>query len=1028
MEYNTDRPTKRARTQNVLFQPDLPRLVPEHQPDSAQVTTSRVHHQERVPTVNALYNYQAPGTSNVINVEHQAPSASSSPWTVSTAQHNGWGGGVIENTPEIHPNVNEYQNFRPAPILSQERVSYLPLQHSWSSTLLDGYEYTPQQNAPQFGIWPSRPTGNSAAFSPQSAVLSDNYCQVNTHSASVYIQNSNLTTRWTVPEVNIEKICFGMIHELSGRCDVKDLAILDDVSVKFESSERFKSLDSENITGRLHSSYSQMIHGLLQEDTLELFVSCYTNKKPSALKQTSRFISLPCILEVTIYGPVELLEEIGDWFQEQDIYLQDPRSCHLDVRYCNPHKLSTGRIESCPLLSEVTTKEARPMEMQTISAGSGFSDALKSRDNLCEAHQPTAISSIMKKHQKQALTFMMQRERGWAFDQEYIDIWEAHTTDHGVYFVNRVSNACQDEEPAEFRGGIIADTMGLGKTLTMIALVAADLDASTGCHAQVECHHPDVRRVKGTLIIIPPPLLDTWEEQMAEHVFQDRLMWYRYHGKNRTISFEELHSQNIILTTYHTVSADWKAFKNGQSSLLFSVEWKRVILDEAHFIRNANSTMARAVCSLSASSRWAVSGTPVQNRLSDLASLLKFIQANPYNDTKQFETDISSLWKSGEDEEAIKRLQYLSACLILRRSRGTINLPPRKDLLCPVDFLPDERESYEALKQQAILSIDEAVSGQHERLRPGVYANALQRIESLRIFCDLGLQYHARHEAPGDDNWSIIAQRTFNSKRGIDPIFCLHCSLSLDFIESLLDEPDFINSEPQFSSCMKFFCRDCIRKLNQDNRIADCGHKPTCAVASVSTSGEVFEETLATLSRAPSVSTRLSSKVEALVTDLKRIPRHTKCIVFSTWRLTLDLVKVGLDRSSIKSIRFDGKVPQNERGAIIDRFRTDPEIRVMLLTLSCGAVGLTLTTASRAYLIEPHWNPTLEEQALARIHRLGQTKEVTTVRFYIRESFEEQVIKIQESKKQLANVLLSSHEGALADESMATLQALRSLL
>ncbi|KAJ8120770.1 hypothetical protein ONZ43_g2607 [Nemania bipapillata] len=100
----------------------------------------------------------------------------------------------------------------------------------------------------------------------------------------------------------------------------------------------------------------------------------------------------------------------------------------------------------------------------------------------------------------------------------------------------------------------------------------------------------------------------------------------------------------------------------------------------------------------------------------------------------------------------------------------------------------------------------------------------------------------------------------------------------------------------------------------------------------------------------------------------------------------------------------------------------------MLLTLSCGAVGLTLTVASRAYLLEPHWNPTLEEQALARIHRLGQTKEVTTVRLYMRNSFEEEVIKVQESKKQLANVLLLPHDDGSTGGNLETLHRLRSLL
>ncbi|QYS92916.1 Alpha-1,6-mannosyltransferase subunit [Trichoderma simmonsii] len=78
--------------------------------------------------------------------------------------------------------------------------------------------------------------------------------------------------------------------------------------------------------------------------------------------------------------------------------------------------------------------------------------------------------------------------------------------------------------------------------------------------------------------------------------------------------------------------------------------------------------------------------------------------------------------------------------------------------------------------------------------------------------------------------------------------------------------------------------------------------------------------------------------------------------------------------------------------------------------------------------MEPHWNPTLEEQALARIHRIGQTQEVTTVRFYMRDSFEEQVMELQESKKNLAGVLLSPHDGGRMDDSLGTLQRLRVLL
>lgn len=286
--------------------------------------------------------------------------------------------------------------------------------------------------------------------------------------------------------------------------------------------------------------------------------------------------------------------------------------------------------------------------------------------------------------------------------------------------------------------------------------------------------------------------------------------------------------------------------------------------------------MARATCALEASARWAVSGTPIQNRLSDLASLLKFIQVNPYDDTKQFDTDISSLWKSGEDEEATKRLQFLSACLILRRSKGTIDLPKRTDHFLVVDFVPEERHRYDTLKQQAIQSIDEAVSGHHGGSRPAMYANALQRIESLRLFSDLGLQYHTRHESQSEQDWSRAAQQTFNFKRGLGPISCTSCRISLDLTESLLDEPTLDTTQPQFSKCMKFFCNDCVRKAVRDHRVIDCGHKPACPMASVSMSGDVLEETLEVQSARPITAPRLSSKVEALIADLNTLPPDTK--------------------------------------------------------------------------------------------------------------------------------------------------------
>ncbi|KAI1124795.1 SNF2 family N-terminal domain-containing protein [Nemania abortiva] len=830
-----------------------------------------------------------------------------------------------------------------------------------------------------------------------------------------------------------ETVCLGMVPHISGTYEqIGTCELPPEFPAHFDSSERFSTKDNRDMKGRIHSTHSQMIQGLLDEQTLDLHVDCILDMQLTKRKPLQNSFLLPCTLEITVYGPLELYGEIGSWFQEYEIYLQDPRICHLDVRYCNPQRLSSYNFEFCPLVSEVVKLASSLIPLQHIAEQTDMLQILSNSVDLEETPQPEAIRATLKRHQKQALTFMLRRERGWVFTRGCKDIWETVDNDYGRVFVNTIANNWQAEEPPQFRGGIIADPMGLGKTLTMIALSATDLETRYGSR-ELNNKEGDGRfSTPATLVIVPPPLIGTWEEQLAEHVAKDCLKFCRHHGKTRLANAAGLQSMNVVLTTYHTVSAEWQANESERnSSILFAVRWRRVILDEAHFIRNGNSRMSHAVCALESNSRWAVTGTPIQNRLADLATLLKFIRVYPYNDPRRFEADISNLWKSGAEEEAVRRLKNLSAFLLLRRPKGTIDLPLRQDLLLPVEFNREERKIYNTMRDQVITKIDEALHDTSGASRAGLYYNTLQQIESLRLFSNLGLQYHSRHNKDKGmpEEWIKMAQRTFDSQRVITPILCMQCSSAVELTEAWINESNIPSQSPRFFQCSKFVCGDCMDKLTRRGRSVSCGHVPSCSVALVSTGSSTLEETpdlVVTGMGTPLAS--LPSKIKALVMDLKTVPTDIKCVVFSTWRLTLDLVQAGLRDAGIYSTRFDGKVPQKDRQSVITDFRTNPRIRVMLLTLSCGAVGLTLTAASRAYLMEPHWNPTVEEQALARVHRLGQTKEVTTIRLYIRDSFEEQVMQVQESKKQLAGMLLSPHDGKNMDLSLSALEKLRALL
>ncbi|KAI1273078.1 SNF2 family N-terminal domain-containing protein [Xylaria sp. FL0933] len=823
-------------------------------------------------------------------------------------------------------------------------------------------------------------------------------------------------------------VCFGSLSGIDGECEFapgprpceREPSLLS-ILAHLESCSTF-SLKAEGYSrGTISTQHRQMLQAMLDEPAILLQVDCtvddMNNDRPKRSRCTSRIVT--CSLTIVLYGPLSLSEEIGIFFQSYDIYLQDPRHCDRDVRYCNPHRLSSADHMSLPMTSEISSMTETitgPGVAELMPERSELLAILNTNEELLEAPQPEAIRTSLERHQKQALTFILRRECGWDFGSGR-DIWTRARGSHGYYFINLVSGSHQSKEPPQFLGGIIADPMGLGKTLTVIALVATDLQEG---HF-VEYEIPEVEPNHATLIVVPPPLIDSWEEQLSQHVNHGHLTWRRHHGKFRLMDSLETQSVHLVLTTYHTVSAEWKSGRNSDQSVLFSTNWKRVVLDEAHFIRNTASRMAKAICDLPSDIRWAVTGTPIQNRLSDLAALLKFLRVSPYDDTKRFDAEISYLWKSRQAEEAVNRLKTLSRCLILRRPKATINLPSRTDLRYPVNFTTDERTLYDDVKTQTIATMRQASS----RVTPR-FINVIQQINMMRLICNLGLHFSSRHEhmvistsasshsSPQIPGWESIAQETFNFQCETAPLTCEMCGSFTSLTETLLEDSG-APPRPLFAQCLRYICSDCVHQPQRGLRSVTCGHNPPHPVATVLVNQSAFEEE-AIQTNVPHTSISscagLSSKVTALVRDLSCQAEDVKSIVFSTWRMTLDVVEQGLEKANIKHLRFDGKVPQKERKGIIDGFRKDPAVKVLLLTLTCGVVGLTLTEATRAYLMEPHWNPTMEEQALARVHRLGQKKEVTTIRFYIRDTFEERVMELQKKKEDLAGLLLDSQTGS----------------
>ena len=155
---------------------------------------------------------------------------------------------------------------------------------------------------------------------------------------------------------------------------------------------------------------------------------------------------------------------------------------------------------------------------------------------------------------------------------------------------------------------------------------------------------------------------------------------------------------------------------------------------------------------------------------------------------------------------------------------------------------------------------------------------------------------------------------------------------------------------------------------------------------------------------------KTSTKLEAIVAHIRTMVKGNskdKCIIFSQWTSMLDMVGRILDDNGVVSVRLDGSLSQQQRVAALDKFKSDDSVNVLVMSLRAGGVGLNLSAASHVILIDPWWNPAVEEQAIDRVHRIGQKKEVTVLRFIMKGSVEERILQLQTKKKHLASAAMS---------------------
>lgn len=303
------------------------------------------------------------------------------------------------------------------------------------------------------------------------------------------------------------------------------------------------------------------------------------------------------------------------------------------------------------------------------------------------------------------------------------------------------------------KGGILADDMGLGKTLQTLALILTNQKPSKEDKAWKK-HFEGLE--KTTLVVAPLSLIRQWESEIVDKIAKaHRLKVCVHHGPNRTKSFKELALYDVVVTTYqilvsehgHSSMAD-----NGVKAGCFGLRWWRVVLDEAHTIKNRNAKATKACYALRSEYRWCLSGTPMQNNLDELQSLVKFLQIKPYDDLKEWKAHIDHPLKNGKGHIAIRRLHSLLRCFMKRRTKeilkeaGALNpggepskegepsngfkVTERNVVTVSSELTPAERRFYNRLQARADRSMEAMMGGKVS------YASALTLLLRMRQACN----------------------------------------------------------------------------------------------------------------------------------------------------------------------------------------------------------------------------------------------------------------------------------------------------
>ena len=546
------------------------------------------------------------------------------------------------------------------------------------------------------------------------------------------------------------------------------------------------------------------------------------------------------------------------------------------------------------------------------------------------------------------------------------------------------------------RGGILADDMGLGKTLQACAFVTGLLRSGAA---------------KRVLVLAPTTLLPHWLKEFETCGLKEGKTVFKYYSGTQSSRERNLRAcvsgRGVLLASYGMVttraselgapSDDDEAMKamgrEGRGGVprdfAGTFRWDWVVMDEGHTLKNPATQLAQKVRQIPANLRMIVTGTPVQNVLSELWSLYDLTCPGLLGGENDFRRQFANKITAGQAASATQkqRAESKELTMTLRQLTRPYFLRREKSEILAKDDAKEEvtedlsKASSSSMSWKNVKNVPSAL-GQKNDFIAWIPLDPAQRALYTNFLASRPIQ-----DAINKTGSAIACMNTLKK-------ICDHPSLCVG--AQAEDDSDAVTTEGPVDHAVEEDVE--LRK--------SCSGEAAAAVAAAVRECNFDSDALSRGS--PS----LSAKSKFLMSMLERfrIEGH-RTLVFSQSQATLDIIEANIREANIDFVRIDGKVNVDERDRRVTKFRSQDDIPVMLLTARVGGLGLTLTEATRVIIFDPAWNPTTDNQSVDRAYRIGQTKDVVVYRMVTCGTIEEKVYRRQVFKGSLSKACTDGVSG-----------------